>query len=145
MADARALEALDVFATLLRTSRALATRADSRLVQAGLTPTQFGVLEAILHEGALSQHALSSRVATSAGNMTDLIDKLETRGLVHRARQKLDRRAVLVELTQEGREVIGPLLANRAADIVAAMANLSSDELHRLGELLRRLELVVAG
>ena len=50
--------------------------------EAGLTPTQFGVLEALLHKGPLSQRELGQKVLTSAGNMTDLIDKLETRGLV---------------------------------------------------------------
>lgn len=144
MAEARAVAALDAFASLLRTSRALSARVEPRLAAASLTPTQFGVLEAVLHEGALSQRELSRRVLTSAGNMTDLVDKLEARGLVRRARQRLDRRAVMVELTNEGRRLIEPLHVNHAADIAATMAVLSGDELRELGELLRKLELAVA-
>ena len=60
---------------------------EPRLAASGLTLTQFGVLEAILHKGPLSQRELSQKVLTSAGNMTDLVDKLEARGLVQRARQ----------------------------------------------------------
>lgn len=144
MADARAVEALDAFTSLLRASRALSARVEPRLAAASLTPTQFGVLEAVLHEGALSQRELSRRVLTSAGNMTDLVDKLEARGLVRRARQRLDRRAVTVELTDVGRKLIEPLHVNHAADIAATMAVLTSDELRELGELLRKLELAVA-
>ena len=144
MTEARAEAALDAFATLLRASRALTARADARLAGAGLTSTQFGVLEAILREHALTQRELSSRVLTSAGNMTDLVDKLETRGLVRRTRQKRDRRAVLVELTEAGRAFIRPLYVSHATDVVAAMSGLGTDELCQLGELLRKLELAVA-
>ena len=72
-------------------------RVEPRLAAAGLTATQFGVLEAMLHKGALSQRELGRKVLTSAGNMTDLVDKLEARGLVQRTRQKRDSRAVQVE------------------------------------------------
>ena len=62
---------------LLRAGRAVLARVEPRLAAAGLTPTQFGVLEAILHKGPLGQRELGRKVLTSAGNMTDLIDKLE--------------------------------------------------------------------
>src|SRR5271165_5689192 len=107
--DLRAIEALDAYVKLLRAGRAVLARVEPRFAAAGLTPTQFGVLEAILHKGTLSHRELSRKVLTSAGNMTDLVDKLEARGLVRRIRQKLDRRAVTVELTPAGRALIEPL------------------------------------
>ena len=61
-------------------------RVEPRLAAAGLTPTQLGVLEAILHKGPLTQRELGRKVLTSAGNMTDVVDKLEARGLVRRTR-----------------------------------------------------------
>jgi MarR family transcriptional regulator, 2-MHQ and catechol-resistance regulon repressor len=134
-------EALDAYVKLLRASRAVLARVEPRLVTAGLTTTQFGVLEAILHKGPLSQRDLSQKVLTSAGNMTDLIDKLETRGLARRVRQKADRRAVKVELTDEGRKLIEPLFTAHAGDIDSAMAGLERDELRQLGALLRKLGL----
>jgi MarR family transcriptional regulator, 2-MHQ and catechol-resistance regulon repressor len=73
--------------------------------------------------------------------MTDLVDKLEARGLVHRARQSGDRRAVRVELTAPGRVLIETLFTQHAADIDAAMGGLSEAELRQLGLLLRRLGL----
>jgi MarR family transcriptional regulator, 2-MHQ and catechol-resistance regulon repressor len=139
--DRRVVEALAAYVKLLRAGRAVLARVEPRLTAAGLTPTQFGVLEAILHKGPLSQRDLSRKVLTSAGNMTDLVDKLEARGLVRRVRQKLDRRAVLVELTPAGRELIGPLFTQHAADIADAMAALNGDELRQLGGLLRKLGL----
>jgi MarR family 2-MHQ and catechol resistance regulon transcriptional repressor len=137
--DRRVVAALGAYVKLLRAGRAVLARVEPRLAGAGLTPTQFGVLEAILHKGPLSQRDLGRKVLTSPGNMTDLVDKLEARGLVRRVRQKQDRRAVLVELTAEGRALIEPLFAAHAEDIAAAMAALNGEELRQLGGLLRKL------
>ena len=139
--DVRVIAALGAYVKLLRAGRAVLARVEPRLAAAGLTLTQFGVLEAILHKGPLGQRELSRKVLTSPGNMTDLVDKLEARGLVQRTRQKADRRAVRVELTAEGRALIEPLFTAHATDIAAAMAGLGSDELHQLGGLLRKLGL----
>lgn len=139
MADQRVAQALDAYVKLLRASRAVLACVEPRLAAAGLTPTQFGVLEAILHVGPLSQRELCLKVLTSPGNMTDIVDKLEARGLVHRVRQQADRRAVQVELTTAGRALIEPLFARHAEDIRAAMGGLNKEELGQLADLLRRL------
>ena len=143
--DVRVVEALGAYVKLLRAGRAVVARVEPRLAAAGLTPTQFGVLEAILHKGPLGQRELGRKVLTSPGNMTDLIDKLEARALVQRTRHKQDRRAVLVELTAAGRALVEPLFTDHAADIAAAMAGLSSQELRQLGGLLRKLGLSPSG
>lgn len=145
MADQRVAAALDAYVKLLRAGRSVLARVEPRLAAAGLTPTQFGVMEAILHKGPLGQRELSRKVLTSAGNMTDLVDKLEARGLVRRARQKSDRRAVNVELTPVGRDLIEPLFTRHAEDIAAAMGELNGDELRQLSDLLRRLGLAAEG
>jgi len=102
------------------------------------------VLEAILHKGPLGQRELGRKVLTSPGNMTDMIDKLAARGLVRRTRHKQDRRAVLVELTPEGRALIEPLFTLHAKDIAAAMSGLSREELRQFSGLLRKLGLAEA-
>jgi MarR family transcriptional regulator, 2-MHQ and catechol-resistance regulon repressor len=137
--DKRVAAALDAYVKLLRASRAVLARVEPRLAAAGLTPTQFGVLEAILHIGPLSQRELCLKVLTSPGNMTDVVDKLEARGLVHRVRQQADRRAVQVELTAAGRALIEPLFAQHAGDIRDVMGSLNREELKQLADLLRRL------
>ena len=145
MTEPTVADALAVYVKLLRAGRAVLARVEPLFAAAGLTPTQFGVLEAILHKGPLSQRELGRKVLTSAGNMTDLIDKLEGRGLVRRVRQKQDRRTVRVELSPAGRKLIEPLFVRHAADIAAVMAVLSRDELRELDTLLRKLGLAAAG
>ena len=132
-------EAVRAYVKLMRAGRAVTACLEHRLAARGLTGTQLGVLEALLHKGPLTHRELGRKVLTSAGNMTDVVDKLEARGLVRRVRGTEDRRQVRVELTDPGRSMIERVFPPHAADIAWAMSGLDGGELHELGELLRRL------
>lgn len=137
-------EALGAYVKLLRAAKAVLARIEPRLAASGLTATQLGVLDAVLHIGPLSQRELGRKVLTSAGNMTDVIDKLSQRGLVRRSRKPGDRRAVRIELTETGRAMIAALFPRHASDIAGAMSGLDQAELRQLGGLLRKLGLAAA-
>ncbi len=139
LAEPAVHEALRAYVKLFRAHRAVLARVEPRLARRGLTATQLGVLEALLHKGALTQRELGRKVLTSAGNMTDVLDKLAARGLVRRVRGTADRRMVQVELSAEGRAMIDELFPRHAADIAWAMSGLAAGELAALGDLLRRL------
>lgn len=137
--DPRTIAAVRAFVKLSRATRAVNAGTEARLTAAGITHTQLGVLEALLHLGKLTQRALIGKVLTSPGNMTDLIDKLEQRGFVARCRVAADRRNVEVGLTEAGTQFIGGLFPAHAADIAAAMEGLTDAEIATLDGLLRRL------
>jgi MarR family 2-MHQ and catechol resistance regulon transcriptional repressor len=139
--DPAVAAAVRAYVKLMRASRAVLAQVEKPLARAGLTPTQLGVLEALLHKGPQTQRALGRLVLTSPGNMTDVIDKLERRGLVCRARAVQDRRAVMVGLTEAGQILIEGVFPAHAADIARAMAGVRADDLARLDALLRRLGL----
>ena len=126
-------EAVRTYVKLMRASRAVAVAVEPRLAAKGLTLTQLGVLEGLLHKGPLTHRDLGRKVLTSAGNMTDVVDKLEARGLVTRVRDTGDRRQVRVELTEEGRLLIEALFPRHAMDIATAMGGLDAQELRQLG------------
>ena len=142
--DPTVAEALRAYVKLLRAAKAVVARIEPRLTESGFTVTQLGVLEALLNLGPLSQRELGRKVLTSAGNMTDVVDKLQRRGLVVRSRKPGDRRTVRVALTAEGRAVIESLFPSHVHDIAAAMSGLAPGELAQLGALLRRLGLAAA-
>ena len=137
--DPRIIAAVRAYVKLSRANRAVNAGTEARLTAAGITHTQLGVLEALLHLGPLTQRVLIDKVLTSPGNMTDLIDKLEQRGFVARCRVAADRRNVEVGLTEAGRLFIGALFPAHAADIAACMAGLTDAEIATLDGLLRRL------
>jgi MarR family 2-MHQ and catechol resistance regulon transcriptional repressor len=144
VADPAVEQAVRAYVKLLRASRAVVMQLEPLLTAHGLTMTQFGVLEAILHKGALTHRELGRKVLTSAGNMTDVVDKLQGRGLVRRVRDPADRRLVRVELTDSGTALIRSLFPRHAAEIAHAMAGLPPADLRQLGDLLRRLGMEAA-
>ena len=99
------------YVKLNRAARSVLAAVEPQVAASGLTLTQLGVLEAVLHKGPMTQRELGRKVLTSAGNMTDVVDKLAARGLIRRERR--DGRSVSVELTEEGRSLIEGVFPSR--------------------------------
>lgn len=143
--DADVAASLATYVKLLRATKSVIACIEPGLAAAGLTPTQLGVLEAIHHLGPLLHRDLVRKVLTSAGNLTDVVDKLVARGLVRRERDATDRRLVRIRLTEAGAALIARVFPAHAADIAATLSVLSPAEQATLGDLLRRLGLSAAG
>ncbi|MEE3501160.1 MarR family transcriptional regulator [Acidiphilium acidophilum] len=131
--------AIRTYVKLMRATHAVSARTAPRLAAAGLTHTQLGVLEALLHLGPLTQRDLSRKILTSPGNLTDVIDKLVKRSLVERVACPEDRRSVRVVLTPHGQTFIQTIFPSHARDIAAAMSGLTAKDLATLDTLLRQL------
>lgn len=131
--------AVRAYVKLMRAQRGVLARLEPALAACALTLTQLGVLEAVLHLGPLTHRELGRKLLTSPANLTDVVDKLERRGLVRRVRAIEDRRLVRVELTEAGRDLIQAVFPAHAADIAAAMSGLDPAELAQLDHLLRKL------
>ena len=106
---------------------------------AGLTESQFGVLEALHHLGPLCQRELAAKVLKSAGNMTTVVDNLEKCGLVARRREGDDRRVVMVHLTKSGEELIRKVFPMVVDALVNSFSILSAKDQNQLAALCRRL------
>ena len=72
----------------------------------GLTPARVHLLWVLVHEGPSTQQALARACDVSARNITGLVDGLEHSGHVRRTPHPTDRRAVLVELTEQAAEMM---------------------------------------
>lgn len=131
--------ALDAYIKLRRAVNAVSLREGEVMRAAGLTESQFGALEALLHLGPLCQHELAGKVLKSAGNMTTVVDNLERRGLVKRRRDGEDRRVVTVHLTASGRDLVRAVFPRVVEVLVDAFSTLSATEQQQLAALCRRL------
>lgn len=105
----------------------------------GITESQFGVLEALLHLGPLSQGQLCEKILRSGSNVTTVVDNLERDGLVTRVRDAGDRRVQIVDLTAKGRSLIGDAFPAHVERVTALMGALSADEQRELGRICRKL------
>ncbi len=131
--------ALSCLINLFRCTSALSERVHRHLAEDSLSERQFAALEAIYHLGPMDQRSICKKLLTSGGNMTMVIDNLETRELVKRVVDKKDRRRKVVELTKSGRELIKRVFAHHVKVVVEELSALSIDEQEKLRSLCRTL------
>ena len=129
--------ALDAYVKLMRASESLIDHLSPEMQAAGLTWSQFGVLEALLHLGPLCQKDLGEKLLKSTGNITMVVDNLEREGLVRRERRAEDRRYITVSLTDAGRERIEALFPKHAQKVAELFSVLTADEQVTLAALCR--------
>ena len=132
--------ALKTFTKLIRAAETVTAGAHELLPESGLTISQFGVLEALLHLGPLCQKEIAVKILKSTGNITQVIDNLEQRNLVIRKRNPDDRRYYAIHLTEEGRSFIAALFPEHAKRIAEAMSCLTLEEQQQLGNLCRKFK-----
>ena len=104
-----------VIVALRRVIRAVDLHSRTLVQSHGLTGPQALILKA-LQKSPVTVSELAAQVSLSLGTVTDILNRLEQRGLVKRVRDKADRRRVLVGATQAGRTVLKsspPLLQER--------------------------------
>lgn len=131
--------ALNTFIKLVRATETVTSRINRHLIKEGLTVSQFGVLEALLHLGPLNQRNLGKKLLKSGGNITLVIDNLEKNGWVERNRDPNDRRSVLIRLTPEGKEVIESYFPRHLDHIVREFNVLEAEERKELGRICKKL------
>jgi len=104
----------DVFLSLVRTTELLSRNVERVLKSADISPTQYNVLRILrgAHEG-LQCTEIARRMITRDPDITRLLDRLEKRELISRARDSKDRRIVLTKITKQGltllRDLDGPV------------------------------------
>lgn len=104
----------------------------------GLQRQQFWVLGALAH-GPRRMSDLAECSQTSQASLTGIVDRLEERGLVQRARSDQDRRVVEVDLTSEGRAMMKIANAQYVARVDALLGNLDEAEQRELLRLVRKI------
>src|ERR1051326_1930482 len=131
--------ALSAYVKLERAASAAFAYARIGLEEAGLTLSQFAVLEALYHVGSQTLGDLARRILTSSGNLTLVIDNLKKRGLVKREQQGKDKRFVLAAITPAGARLIKRIFPEHARRITDMMGRLTPEEQEKLGDLCRKL------
>ena len=146
-AGRRERPALDVapLAVLSRVSR-LARHLDRARSQAfethGLESWEFDVLAALRRAGKpyqLSPGRLLKETLVTSGTMTNRVDRLAARGLVERLPDPADRRGVLVQLTDAGRDSVDAAMADLLAHERRLLGSISERDQAKIARVLREL------
>ena len=107
----------------------------------GLDVPSFDVLAALRRAGPpyqLTPTALMRTALVTSGAITQRLDRLEEKGLITRERSQDDGRAVVVTLTDAGREALDAALPDHLETERRLLEGLPDDDRERLAGLLRR-------
>lgn len=128
-----------IWLVMWKAARAVEACVVKSIASVEMCSSDFAVLEALLHKGALPVNVIGRKVLLTSGSITTAIDRLEKKGLVERRDDTRDRRARIVHLTREGRKLIKKAFDDHAADMERIASVLKRDERATLIRLLKKI------
>jgi len=121
-------------------ARMLRETSQETLAPWDINPSQFRALRVLNHHGAMRLSDLSVRLHIAPRSATEVVDALESRGLVERRPDPRDRRATLAELTAQGTGVLRAIRAARGTEAERVFDRLSPADREHLARILRQLQ-----
>jgi DNA-binding MarR family transcriptional regulator len=98
----------------------------------------YGIMCRLHDEGAQRLSSLAQAFGLDPSTITRQVQALEANGLVLRQVDPTDRRASLLDLSEEGRELLTETRERRRAWLQAALDDWSAHDLEELGRLLEK-------
>ena len=115
-------------------------RTNARMSAAGLSLPRFRVLRALASGGRMRMNELSAALGVVPRTVTTIVDALEKDRMVARLADPADRRATLLEITQDGHRQLGRLRALHDSAAAELFEVLTATEKQQLASILRRLQ-----
>jgi len=136
-----------VFVSLLRTADALSRGGEDLFKAHNLSGTQYNILRILrgAGENGLACREVGCRLISRDPDITRLLDRMEKRGWIVRAREARDRRVVKTRITREGLKLLAML--DKPVDEFhrRQLGHVSAKELRQLSKLLDRAREGVPG
>src|ERR1035438_3232763 len=128
----------EAYLSLLRTSDALQASVEARLREFGLTGTQYNALRILrgAEPEGLPCSEIGERMITRDPDITRLLNRLEKRGLVARARAKADRRVICAQISALGLRLLREMDAPVEQHGREMLKHVGQEKLRELIELL---------
>jgi DNA-binding MarR family transcriptional regulator len=106
-----------------------------------VTPSQMRTIRMLAsRDGGMRSSELAHHLHIAPRSATEVIDALETKGLVARAPDPTDRRATLVSLTPRGVDLMNDVRRARGLESEKLFDRLSQTDRAHLSRILRRLQ-----
>lgn len=97
------------------------------------------VLAAIAHQDSVSQRQLMSLLEVKAGSLSEILGKLESRGLILRKQNQEDKRTYDLSITPAGLQALEELKAQYRESAQGLFASLEEEEKEQLSALLKKV------
>jgi DNA-binding MarR family transcriptional regulator len=120
-------------------ARQLRDTSQETLAPWDITPSHLRALRVLKRHGIMRLSELSDHLHIAPRSTTEVVDALESRGLVQRRPDPGDRRATLVEVTEDGASVLDAIRAARGTEAERVFGRLSQTDRAHLARILRKL------
>jgi MarR family transcriptional regulator, lower aerobic nicotinate degradation pathway regulator len=124
---------------IVRVKKRLIAEADRRLAERGQGVLHFQVLSALRRSGPCAQSELAESIGQHPTGISRLLEELEQAGLVRRARNRFDRRKLVVAPTARGRTFLAERQPLVDAAVEQVLSPLAKAERVALRDLLWRM------
>jgi MarR family transcriptional regulator, organic hydroperoxide resistance regulator len=124
--------AIRVWFRLIRLEARMQAAVAERLRAIGVSIPQCDVLTTLSEEEGLSQQELAKRLYVTKGNISGLLDRLESAGLVERRQTASDRRQYSIHLTEAGRAMADNAIAVQHRWIASTLGRMDESDLEAL-------------
>ena len=125
-----------LYSMLLRCSHALSR---GHHHEKGMHPGQWRILSFLAAHGPITQHSLLDTAQVRAASLSELLSKLEGKELIIRTKEQEDKRNVLIEITELGKNAVAENAHSRRKMADELFAVLSDEEKEQLILLLGKL------
>jgi MarR family transcriptional regulator, organic hydroperoxide resistance regulator len=124
-------------------TRRIGQHITTALSEIGLTRAQFHILNYIGSSDRCRATDIANMMEVKPSAVTLMIDRLEAHQWVRRSQDAFDRRVVVIELTEEGKNILSKAKKISEEVLKHYLSNLSQDDLIRLLEIYEKLERIV--
>lgn len=124
---------------ILRANRAIEEALKADMTSYGMRASEFQVLEFLYNRGPHPIQKIGESANLASSSITYVVDKLEEKGLLKRVRSSTDRRVILVELTDSGKELMDDIFPQHLDFIRNIFTTCDDQEIIQLGSLMRKI------
>jgi DNA-binding MarR family transcriptional regulator len=136
----------DMLVSLRKITQAITLHSRDLSRRYGLTGPQLIILSEIANNETLSVTELARYISLSQATVTDILNRLEKRGLIERTRDSVDRRRVLIRITDQCRQILSQTPPPLQETFVERYSALSEwEQLMILSAFKRVVDLMSAG
>jgi DNA-binding MarR family transcriptional regulator len=121
-------------------ARRLRSASMAAFAQYDVTPSQVRAIRVLATHGGVRSSELAQHLKIAPRSATEVVDALEAKGLVERSPDPSDRRAILLGLTDRGRELSDEVRRARGAESERMFERLTATDRANLARILRKLQ-----
>ncbi|KAB7708284.1 MarR family transcriptional regulator [Bacillus aerolatus] len=130
---------LKALTVMLRATQAVQEVVKKDMIQYGLNPTEFGVLELLYHKGEQPIQHIGKKILIASSSITYVVDKLEKKEFVRRKACPKDRRVTYAVITESGKAFMDTIFPKHEKKIDTIFDELSEEEVDVFINLLKRI------